>query len=135
MQGKRKGDEEAYEENNTLQQHSTETAGDDDVYFLNEDFFTKHVGDHWGVSRRQKECKSKKMERDKDVALSPMTVSQPQCSTVHGHATFSNVNQCEKKRPRTTANILPFSFVSEGTALLESKPCKNPKRPRGTGGS
>ena len=49
MQGKRKGDEEAYEEKHTLlQQHSTEAAGDDDVYFLNEDFYTKHFGDHWG---------------------------------------------------------------------------------------
>ena len=37
--GKRKGDEEEYEEA-TLQQHSTERACHDDVYFVNEDFFT-----------------------------------------------------------------------------------------------
>ena len=45
--GKRKGDEEEYEEA-TLQQHSAERACHEDVYFLNGDIFTKHFGDHWG---------------------------------------------------------------------------------------
>ena len=51
--GKRKGDEEEYGEA-TLQQHSTERACHDDVYFLNEDFFTKHFGDHWGGQLKTK---------------------------------------------------------------------------------
>ena len=53
MKGKRKGDREAYEEA-TLQQHSTEIPGDDDVYFSNVDFFTKHFGDHWGGQLKTK---------------------------------------------------------------------------------
>ena len=53
MNGERKGDGEAYEEA-TLQQHSTETAGDDYVYFLDVDFFTKHFGDHWGGQLKTK---------------------------------------------------------------------------------
>ena len=53
MKGERKGDREAYEEA-TLQQHSTEIPGDDDVYFSNVDFFTKHVGDHWGGQLKTK---------------------------------------------------------------------------------
>ena len=53
MKGKRKGDEEEYEEA-TLQQHSTERACHDDVYFWNEDFFTKHFGDHWGGQLKTK---------------------------------------------------------------------------------
>ena len=59
MNGERKGDGEAYEEA-ALQQHSTEMAGDDDVYFLNVDFFTKHFGDHWGVSVEDKKKVKKK---------------------------------------------------------------------------
>ena len=51
--GKRKGDEEEYGEA-TLQQHSTERAFHDDVYFWNEDFFTKHFGDHWGGQLKTK---------------------------------------------------------------------------------
>ena len=35
------------------------------------------------------------LEPNKNMALSPMTVSQPQCSAVHGLATFSHVNKCE----------------------------------------
>ena len=53
MKGERKGDREAYEEA-TLQQHSTEIPGDDDVYFSNVDFFTKHFGDHWGGQLKTK---------------------------------------------------------------------------------
>ena len=44
MKGERKGNEEADEEA-TLQQHPTEIASYEDVYFLNEDFITKHFGD------------------------------------------------------------------------------------------
>ena len=51
--GKRKGDEEEYEEA-TLQQHSTERACHDDVYVLNDDFFAKHFGDHWGGQLKTK---------------------------------------------------------------------------------
>ena len=53
--GKRKGDEEEYGEA-TLQQHSTERACHDDVYFWNEDLFTKYFGDHWGGGQ----CKTKR---------------------------------------------------------------------------
>ena len=58
--------------------------------------FTKHFGDHWGsVQDKKKVKKNHNLEPDKNMALSPMTVSQPQCSAVHGLATFSHVYVCK----------------------------------------
>ena len=68
------------------------------------------------------------MEPDKHVALSPMTVSQPQCSTVHGLATFSNVNQCEKndrERPRTFCCFRSYQ---------KAQPCLKANRSRAPNG-
>ena len=52
------------------------------------------------VEKKKNVKKTHNLEPENNMALSPMTVSQPQCSAMHGLATFSHVNQCEK----TTAN-------------------------------
>ena len=69
----------------TLQQHSTERACPDDVYFLNEDLFTKHFGDHWGGSVEDK----KKVKKKTNVVITSKTWrSRPRLSRKR------NVEQC-----------------------------------------
>ena len=47
------------------------------------------------VEDKKKVKKNHNLEPNKNIALFPMTVSQPQCSAVHGLDTFSHVNKCE----------------------------------------
>ena len=76
-----------------------------------------------GVSSRQKEGKEKhNLERDKNMALSPMTVSQPQCSAVHGLATLSHVNKCEKTTDDDRGHFAVFVRIRRHWRKL-AQPC------------
>ena len=50
-EAKRRTDDE---EEAALQQDSTQRACNDSLYFSNADFFTQHVGDHWGGQYKTK---------------------------------------------------------------------------------
>ena len=56
------------------------------------------------------------------MALSPMTLSQPQCSAVHRLATFSHVNKCEKTTALDGAHFYVFvRIIGHWRKLLQ--PC------------
>ena len=116
----------------TLQQHSTERACNDYVYFLNEDFFTQHFGDHWGGSVQDKKKVKKKhnSKPDNNMALSPMTLSQPQCSSMHKLATFSHVNQCEKTTALDREHFAVFVRIRRHWRKL-AQPCLKANLSRG----
>ena len=70
------------EEEAALQQDSTQRACNDSLYFSNADFFTQHVGDHWGGGSVQDKKKVKTKHNSDHIqtmAFPPTTVSQRQC--------------------------------------------------------
>jgi hypothetical protein len=82
-----------------------------------------------GVSSRQKEGKEKhNSEPYEHMALSPMTLSQPQCSAVHSLATFSHVNKCKKTTALDRAHFGVFVRIRRhmeeaSAAMLECSDC------------
>ena len=77
-----------------------------------------------GVSSRQKEGNDKSQFgiRQKNMALSPMTASQPQCSAVYGLATFSHVNKCEKTTDDDRGHFAVFVRIRRHRGKL-AQPC------------
>ena len=98
--GKQSGDEKGPA---TLQADSTHRSCNDLLYFSNAEIFTQLFVDHWGESVEDKKKVKKKHKWDhvSNMALSPMTLSQPQCSAMHRLATFFHVN----KHQNATANM------------------------------
>ena len=56
------------------------------------------------------------------MALSPMTLSQPQCSAVHKLATFSHVNKCETTTALDRAHFAVFVRIRRHWRKL-AQPC------------